>query len=99
MAWITQYSVSILKVNFNKSSSILSYGGKLAEGNFRELMEKNFSAEKKKTHRLLGGDDTMLPNFMEKTFTNSHKASKFAKGFLPESFPLYGSRIFGLDNV
>lgn len=25
----------------------------------------------------------------EKTFTNSHKTSKFAKCFYPESFPLY----------
>ena len=34
--------------------------------------------------------DTMLPNFTEKTFANSHKTAKFAKVFSLESFPLYG---------
>ena len=33
--------------------------------------------------------DTMPPNFMEKTFTNSHKTLKFPKDFSLESFPLY----------
>ena len=31
-----------------------------------------------------------LPNFMEKTFANHHKTTKFAKVFSLESFPLYG---------
>ena len=31
--------------------------------------------------------------FAEKTFTNSHKTTKFMKTFFLESFPLYGSRL------
>jgi len=33
--------------------------------------------------------DATPPNFVEKTFTNSHKTSKFTKFFFLESFPLY----------
>ena len=37
--------------------------------------------------------NVMSPNFTEKTFANSHKASKFAKVvfFFLATFPLYGS--------
>ena len=35
--------------------------------------------------------DAMPPNFMEKTFANSHKTEKFAKVFFLESFPVYGT--------
>ena len=34
--------------------------------------------------------DTTPPNFVEKTFTNSHKTLKFAKVFSLETFSLYG---------
>ena len=34
--------------------------------------------------------DATPPNFMEKTFANCHKTTKFAKVFSLESFPLYG---------
>ena len=33
--------------------------------------------------------DTTSPNFVEKTFANSHKSAKFVEGFFLESFPLY----------
>ena len=35
--------------------------------------------------------DATPPNFVEKTFANSHKTMKFAKVFSLKSFPLYGS--------
>ena len=35
-----------------------------------------------------------VPNFVEKTFANSHKIMKFAKVFSLESFPLYGKTTF-----
>ena len=44
-------------------------------------------------HRLLAcavPKDATHPNFMEKTFANSHKTTKFAKVFSLESFLLYG---------
>jgi len=34
--------------------------------------------------------DAKPPNFMEKTFADSHKTAKFVKVFSLESFPLYG---------
>ena len=35
--------------------------------------------------------DAMPPNFAAKTFTNSHKTTKFMKVFFLESFLLYGT--------
>ena len=35
--------------------------------------------------------DATPPNFMEKTFANSHKTAKFVKVFSLESFPLYNT--------
>ena len=35
--------------------------------------------------------DATPPNFMKKTFPNSHKTSKFVKVFSLESFLLYGN--------
>ena len=35
--------------------------------------------------------DVTPPNFMEKTFANSHKTTKFMKVFSLESFPLYST--------
>ena len=36
--------------------------------------------------------NAMPPNFVEKTFANSHKIMKFAKVFSRKSFTLYGIR-------
>ena len=38
--------------------------------------------------------DTTSPNFVEKTFMNSHKTKKFAKVFSLQSFPLHDSLCF-----
>ena len=35
----------------------------------------------------------MPPNFVEKTFANSHKTTKFTKVFSLESFPLYSMKL------
>ena len=68
-------------------------------GNFRgrklsQIGEKdNFWGEK--FHKLLAcatQKDTTPPNFVEKTFTNSHKTAKFVKVFSLKSFPLYSMR-------
>ena len=65
-------------------------------GNFQErkllqIGEKDdFWGEK--FHKLLAcatQKDTTPPNFVEKTFTNSHKTAKFVKVFSLKSFPLY----------
>ena len=37
--------------------------------------------------------DVTYPNFLEKTFANSHKTTKFAKLFSLESFPIYGESL------
>ena len=59
--------------------------------NFRKLVEKKIFAEKTFADCLLvPPKDTMVPNFLENTFANSHKTSKFVKVFSLESFPLYG---------
>ena len=74
-------------------SSFVLCSGKLSRGktfegeNFRELVKirENF-------HRLLGytvPKDASPPNFMKKTFVNSHKTAKFTKVFSLKSFPLY----------
>jgi len=57
--------------------------------NFRKLVKSTIFAKKTFTNCLL------LPpqNFMEKTFTNSHKTAKFTTVFSLESFLLYGSHI------
>ena len=43
--------------------------------------------------------DTTTPNFVEKTFANSHKTAKFAKVFYLESFPLYGIHMCGISSL
>ena len=58
--------------------------------NFCELVKNTIFMEE--THGLLAFaalKDTMLPNFKEKSFANSHKTVKFVEVFSLESFPLY----------
>ena len=62
-------------------------------GNFwwRKLLwiGEKYNFHEENLHRLLpfaAPMDTMLPNFAEKTFANSHKTAKFAS-FLPWKFP------------
>ena len=60
----------------------LPYSRKLLRENLRGLLA--FSVPK----------DTTPNNFVEKTFTNSHKTTKFANVFILESFLLYGIPFF-----
>ena len=55
----------------------------------RELVEKIFVENTFADWLLVLPKDATPPNFVEKTFANSHKTSKFAKVFSLESFPLY----------
>ena len=61
---------------------LVSYSWKL-------LLEKTFV--KKLSLPIVPPKDVTPPNFMEKTFVNSNKTSKFAKVFSLESVPLYGT--------
>ena len=64
--------------------------------NFRERTFANWSKIRFSQRSFCGllafaaPKDTMPQNFAEKTFTNSHTTTKFAKVFSLESFPLYG---------
>ena len=71
--------------------SSIPYSGKLSRENFCKLVKNTIFS--KKFCGLLAfaaPKDTMPQNFAEKTFTNSHTTTKFAKVFSLESFPLYG---------
>ena len=66
-------------------------------GNFRGRKLSQFGRNKIFTENIFADctlvslpKDALPPNFVEKTFTNSYKTSKFAKVFSFESFPLYG---------
>ena len=67
--------------------------GKLLRKKLSRIVEKyDFHGEN--FHGLLAcaaPKDATPQNFAEKTFTNSHKTTKFAKVFSLESFPLYGT--------
>ena len=69
----------------------IPYGGKL-------LREKTFTDWGKirflRIARFCSAKGVTPPNFSEKTFTNSHKTTKFTKVFSLESFPLYSRRRF-----
>jgi len=47
----------------------------------------NFCRENFTDFSLMLQTDTTPPNFVEKTFTNSHKPLKIHKSFLPQTFP------------
>ena len=71
-------------------------------GNFQgiklwQIGEKSIFAEKilRIAHFCIAKGATP-PNFVEKTFTNSHRTAKFAKVFSLESFPLYGILTTGM---
>ena len=62
-------------------------------GNFCELVESKIFMETNFREILTGAAKRCHPpNFMEKTFVNSHKTLKFAKVFSLESFPLYSTQ-------
>ena len=58
--------------------------------NYCELVEnKIFTGKNFVDCSLVLPKDTMPSNFIEKTFTNSHKTLKFTKPFSFEGFPLF----------
>ena len=51
---------------------------------------ENFTEKNFVNYSLVPTKDVTPPNFTKKTFTDSHKALKFAKALSLESFLLYG---------
>ena len=67
----------------------ISFSGKLLRRKLSQIGEK-YDFLRVKFHTLLAlamPKDATSPNFAEKTFANSHKASKFVKVFSLEKFP------------
>ena len=62
--------------------------------NFVEKKKRLFAVKTFTDYSLVLPKDATLPNFAEKTFTNSHKTSKFVKVFFfsYRSFLLYNIR-------
>ena len=86
--------------------AVLGGNGKLYHiaGNFRGRKHlqigKKYDFHRENFHGLLAcavPKDATPPNFVDKTFANSHKTVEFAKVSSLESFPLYG--IMCLDCV
>ena len=55
--------------------------------NFRKFVKNTIYAEETLADC---SQEHHTPNFMEKTFTNSYKPTKFVKVFFLGSFPIYG---------
>ena len=65
--------------------------GTFEEENICKLVKNTFFTEKTFCGLLTCSvpNNSMPPDFVEKTLANSHKTTKFAKVFSLESFPLY----------
>ena len=73
------------------STMCLPYSGELSrKKTFANWWKIRFSQRRLVDCSLVLPKDTTPPNFMEKSFMNSHKTLKFAKVFSLKSFPLYG---------